>query len=50
MAKLEREGNPVCAVWWPEPVGKLWAGIYGTAKIMPGSPAAVLASGEVVPL
>ena len=50
MAKLESEGNPVCAVWWPDSVGKLWAGIYGTAKIMPGSPAAVLASGEVVPL
>jgi hypothetical protein len=37
-------------VYWPDDVGALWGGIYGNAKILRGSPSAVLASGEVVPL
>lgn len=45
---LESEGNPVCLVYWPEPPAALWGGVYGNAKIKPGSPSAVMASGEVV--
>lgn len=40
----------MCVIYWPEPVGALWGGLYGVAKIRAGSRAAVLSSGEVVPL
>lgn len=41
---------PVCIVYWPEPVGALWKGIYGHAKVYQGEPLAVLSSGERVEL
>lgn len=50
MRALESEGNSVCAVYWPQPVGSLWGGLYGVAKIVKGEPMAVLSSGERVPL
>lgn len=50
MAGLEREGNSICIVYWPEPTAELWGGQYGNAPIHKGEPAAVLSSGERVPL
>jgi hypothetical protein len=50
LSQLEREGCPVCVVYWPTPPAALWGGVYGNAKIKAGPPSAVLASGEEVPL
>lgn len=40
----------MCIVYWPEPVGALWHGVFGNAHIKTGAPAAVLSSGEKVSL
>lgn len=45
LSALETNANPVCAVYWPEPVGAHWAGVYGTAKIYEGQPLAVTSDG-----
>jgi len=47
---IEREGNPICVVYWPEPNAALWGGQFGNARIIKGEPGALLSSGERVPL
>src|SRR5690606_23026629 len=43
---LESPDNPVCIVYWPEPVGDVWGGAYGGAKIRAGAPQAVTSDGK----
>lgn len=50
LSELEAFAVPVCVVYWPEDVGALWSGVYGTAKVHRGEPMAVLSSGERVAL
>ena len=50
LRELETPANPICIVYWPEPVGDLWGGVYGNAKIHEGEPLAVLSSGEQIAL
>lgn len=50
LSALEREGCPVCRVYWPRDVGPLWGGTYGYAVIEQGDPLAVLADGQRIPL
>jgi hypothetical protein len=40
----------VTAVYWPEPVGPLWGGTYGTAKVHEGAACAVTSDGKKHPL
>lgn len=37
-------------VYWPDDVGELWGGVYGSAKIFKGEPSATLSSGETFAL
>lgn len=37
-------------IYWPEPVGDVWGGYYGGAKIVSGAPLAVTADGKRHPL
>lgn len=42
---MERDGNPVCHIWWPEPLSDAWMGVWGGAKIHYGQPEAQTADG-----
>lgn len=45
LSELESAAQSVTQVYWPEDVGPLWRGTYGTAKVFRGEPMAVLSGG-----